>query len=58
MGARTAGVQAGNGNYEKPDAVELTAVFGADGRSGFGTGSTGARVTVGGAIVTEQVVEQ
>lgn len=31
-------------------------MFGVEGRSGFGTGSTGARVTVGGALLAEQVM--
>lgn len=38
-----------------PSSTEVVVVFGTDGRSGFGTGSTAARVTIGGGILTEQV---
>ncbi|CAN0521893.1 unnamed protein product, partial [Ectocarpus sp. 12 AP-2014] len=37
-------------------AVRPAVAFGVDGRTGFGTCSTGARVTVGGALVAEQVL--
>lgn len=43
-------------NANEISSVQITAIFGEDGRSGFGTGSTGARVTVGGAILVEQVL--
>lgn len=36
-------------------AARPAVAFGADGRAGFGTCSTGARVTVGGALMAEQV---
>lgn len=36
-------------------AVRPAVAFGADARAGFGTCSTGARVTVGGALMAEQV---
>lgn len=39
-------------------STEAVVAFGTDGRSGFGTGSTGARVTIGGAILVEQVGEK
>lgn len=47
---------AGGSGGDRGGVVARPAVaFGADGRAGFGTCSTGARVTVGGALMAEQV---
>ncbi|CAM9841895.1 unnamed protein product, partial [Pylaiella littoralis] len=45
-----------NDHHGTATAARPAIALGANGRSGFGTGSTGARVTIGGALMAEQVV--
>ncbi|CAM9553991.1 unnamed protein product [Scytosiphon promiscuus] len=54
--ARGAGDGAGAAGDSARETARPAVAFGVDGRSGFGTAPTGARVTVGGALLAEQML--